>query len=265
MYNSTASEWQNTNLGVSVTPTLTGASTTLQNQPYTFTVSNHATYDAPAYFVGLYDGSGNLIRNNNDFTDNGDGTITGNMIAPLATYELRVKCQDFGDLQSEVATKALTVQQLGGTFRYWRMTGMITPHVNNWTYIKDWRLYSGASGPSGNTSYPASMTAHNAPIPYLASASYEYSSNYQAFQAFDSTMGGGWWSIGSSAGAANWLQIDLGSSTLIRSFSYLPQTLYVPETMTILASNTGAFTGEETTIIALTGLDSNDANRQQIG
>jgi hypothetical protein len=245
MYNSTASEWQNTNLGVSVTPTLTGPSTTLGGGFYTFTVSNHATYNDPAYFVGLYDGSGNLIRNNNDFTDNEDGTISGDMFAPVGTYELRVRCQDFGDLQSEIATKALTVEQFGGTYRYWRVRNIVGASGTN-IGLFNVRYYTGAN--QSGTTLPANMTSETTPTPYVVTKSYQQGTAYPAYKAYQTTTppyGGWWWLLSSSNVSAEWNQIDLGSSQAITSMTIGPWYVQSPTSVDIVASNTGAFTGEE--------------------
>ena len=265
MYNSTASEWQNTNLGVSVTPTLTGDASTLKNQSYTFTVSNHATYDAPAYFVGLYDGSGNLIRNNNDFTDNGDGTITGDMIAPVGTYELRVKCQDFGDLQSEIATKALTLVQFGDSFRYWKLTG-VTCANGNWWMLANMRLFDAAS--QSGTSYPGNMTSATTPSPYVIDTSNNYNATYPAWKALDAnTTTSFYWTIGSSNGPADWITIDLGSTIDVKSMTITAgnSSSYAPKGFELYGSATGVFGGEETLVHTASNLPAVSGQVTNIG
>ena len=254
MYNSTASEWQNTNLGVSVTPTLSGASAQLAGTLYTITISNHATYDDPAYFVEVYTGTTRVVINDN-VTDNQDGTLS--FAAPAAgTYQIRVKCQDFGDLQSEIATYALTTSQFGGTYRYWRITAVTSDGPTNYWGLWDLRFYTGA-GQTG-VQYPGNMTSDTNPSPYVASALHTYNSTYGPFRAFDSSINSFYWTIGSSSTQqqAQWLKLDLGSAVSISSMRYFiaGNVAYFPRSMSVEASDTGAFAGEETLIINADGL-----------
>ena len=266
MYNSVASKWQNTNLGVTVTPILTGSASTVGTLPYTITVSNHATYDDPAYFAEVYNGS-TLAVANSAITNNYDGTLTFNAPTAAGTYEVRVTCQDFGDLQSEVATKALTTTPFGGTFRYWRVKDAIAPNdggfingANRWA-LATLRFYSG-EGQTG-TAYPPNMTSATAPTPYVASSNHTYSASYAAWKAFDSTQNSTYWSLGAAyqSGAPGqfnvYLQIDLGSSIEIKSLTTLGMnsSAYQVGEFKLYGSNTGAFSGEETLILYAQGLD----------
>ena len=267
MYNSTAGEWQNTNLGVSVTPTLTGDSSTSSALTYVLTVSNHATYDDPAYFVEVYTGTTKVV-DNDDVIDNLDGTLS--FTAPAAgTHEIRVRCQDFGDLQSEIATKALTTAAFGGTYRYWRVANFAGNPTN--MGIKNIRFYS-AAGQTG-TAYPTNMTSGTAPTPFVATASYYYTPSgdtYAPWKAFDSNPSQTWvWMLGHSGTqlASDWVQIDLGSATSISSLTVGGWYSNQPSSFQILASSTGAFSGEETTIatVTTTGNSSDVSNIYNIG
>lgn len=209
MYNSVATEWQNTNLGVSVTPTLTGAASINSTLTYTLTVSNHATYDDPAYYVEVYTGS-TLVVANSAVTDNGDGTLT--FVAPAAgTHEIRVRCQDFGDLQSEIATKALTTSTFSVSGRYWRIK------VDGVILLSDWAMHTAVA--QGGTKYPTDMTSNVLPTPFVASGSYAYSATYDYFKAFDNQTQG-WWTLSSSSPTTDYLAIDLGASYTIKSFQF---------------------------------------------
>jgi hypothetical protein len=267
MYNSTASKWQNTNLGVSVTPTLTGLASASASLAYVLTVSNHATYDDPAYFLEVYTGSTKVV-DNDDVTDNLDGTLS--FTAPASgTHEIRVRCQDFGDLQSEIAVKALTTAAFGGTFRYWRVANFLGGPTN--MGIKNIRFYSGA-GQTG-TAYPTNMTSGTAPSPFVATASYYYTPSgdtYAPWKAFDNNAGSWVWFLGrnpASLLATDWVQIDMGSNTAISSLSVGAWYTIQPTQFQILASNTGAFSGEETTVatIATTGGASAVGNIYNVG
>jgi hypothetical protein len=219
MYNSVASKWQNTNLGVSVTPTLTGVAIGLVGLPYVITVSNHATYDDPAYFVEVYDGT-TLTVANSAVTDNQDGTLT--FAAPAAgTHEIRVICQDFGDLQSEIATKEIGTEDFGGTYRYWKLAEFTD---SNDTFGRvmtaNIRVYTG-SGATG-TEYPPEMTSAVLPTPYVVTSSFYYNDYYGDWKAFDyNATNTVWWTLGTqNALIDEWIKIDLGSSRSISSLKY---------------------------------------------
>ena len=252
MYNGTASEWQNTNLGLTVTPTLTGDSSAIGGGNYTLTVSNHAIYDDPAYFVEVYTGSTKVV-DNDDVTNNGDGTFT--FTAPAAgSHEIRVRAQDFGDLQSEIATKALTTTAFGGNFRYWKLTG-VTCTQGNWWMLANMRLFD-ATGQGGNA-YPANMTSDTTPTPYVTDTNNVYNASYPAWKAFDSnTVNSFYWAIGSTNGPADWLTVDLGSAYDIKSMTITAgnNATYAPTGFELYASATGVFGGEETLIYTATGL-----------
>ena len=175
-YNSTAGEWQNTNLGISVTPTLSGASTTNNTKIlYEFTVTNNSSYDLPAYKVVIKNSSGTVIYDMDslisgseviDIDTDDDGRPTGTIGIDISSstyffgssnngsqYTIEVQCQDFGDLESEVATLTVTVadppqiSMTASTYRYWRIKDF-----DNQVAFKDWRMYSGTN--QSGTVYP---------------------------------------------------------------------------------------------------------------
>ena len=238
MYNSTASEWQNTNLGISIAPTVA-----LQAAAYfggnvgEITISNHNTYDDPAYFVEIYDGA-TLLMGNDDFTKNTDGTINFTVPSNPGTYSLKIKTQDFGDLQSEVTTTSISFANFGGTYRYWRLktTGSHTLIAHFW-------LYSG-TGQTG-TNYSNNMTSDVLPTPKVASSSMNFS-GYESFKAFDNNANTHWWNL-TTTNSEDYVQIDLGTATaigslLIRTGGFIGTEAFV------YGSNSGAFTGEEVQI-----------------
>ena len=251
MYNSTASEWQNTNLGLTVTPTLSGASTGYATLQYTLTVSNHATYDDPAYYVEVYNTSGSVVVANSAITNNYDGTFTFALPSAAASYTIQVRAQDFGDLQSEIATKTITVSLLSLNYQYFRVTNFTGTASTNSIMIRDFRLYTSA-GQSG-TQLPPNMTSNTAPTPYVASGQGQYSASYDPYKAFDSSASSQWWNL-SGNNTTDYLQIDLGQAYTIKSFRFREgSTPYSWTGCTVQASNTGAFNGEEVEVV-LTGL-----------
>jgi len=250
MYNGTASEWQNTNLGLTVTPTLSGASTGYATLNYTFTVSNHATYDDPAYYVEVYNTSGSVVVANSAITNNYDGTFTFALPSAAASYTIQVRAQDFGDLQSEIATKTITVSQLSLNYRYFRVTNF-TGTAKTSVMIRDFRVYTSA-GQSG-TQLPPNMTSNTAPTPYVASGQGQFNASYDPYKAFDSSASSQWWNL-TGNNTTDYLQIDLGQAYTIKSFRFREgSTDYSWTGCTVQASNTGAFNGEEVEVV-LTGL-----------
>jgi hypothetical protein len=238
MYNSTASEWQNTNLGISIAPTVA-----LQSADYfggnlgEITISNHNTYDDPAYFVEIYNGA-TLLMGNDDFTKNTDGTITFTVPSNPGTYSLKIKTQDFGDLQSEVTTTSITFANFGGTYRYWRLKT-----TGSHTLVAHFHLFSGA-GQTG-TNYSNNMTSDVLPSPKVASSSMNFG-GYESFKAFDNNVNTHWWNL-TTTNSSDHVQIDLGTATAVNSL--LVRTAgFVGTEIFIYGSNSGAFTGEEVQI-----------------
>lgn len=245
-YNGTASEWQNTNLGISIAPTISyPAGTVYENFPVSFTITNHSSYDNPTYFFQIKSGA-TVIVDNDSFSVNGD-TVTFN--APSnGTYTLESRVQDFGDLASEVTSTSITITTLPA-FRYYRLTFVASSSSN---YLRDFRVYTG-SGQTG-TAYPPNMTSNTAPSPYVASGSGSYSTTYDPFKAFDnSPTGSGWWNLSQTPYTTAWVQIDLGSAVAISSVSFAMNVVYQTySSVKISGSNTGAFSGEEIDITSTT-------------
>ena len=257
-------EWQNTNLGLTVTPILSGVSVTTIGANYTLTVTNHAGYDDPSYFVEVYNGEA-LEVPNSLVTNNEDGTLEFTVPSTPANLQIRVRCQDFGDLQSEIATLDFTSEAFGGTFRYWRFAD-VTCVQGNWWMLANMRFYT-ASGQTG-TAYPANMTSDTAPAPYVVTQSNNYNASYPGWKSMDSGITSSfYWTIGSSDGPSDWVQIDLGSSINIASATITSGNGadYAPTGFTMYASNTGAFAGEETLIITQSGLPAAAGHTTNLG
>ena len=249
-YNGTASEWQNTNLGISVAPSISVSSTLYTAIPVTATLSaSSGTYDSPFFFAE--------VRNSTDTSTvvtNANITKTQTSITfsvPTAgSYKLRVKAQDFGDLESEWAYADITVTD--GLTRWLRIYGSgATSH----TFLYDVEFYTG-TGATG-TLYPTShMTSDNAPSPYVASSSGSYVT-YDPYKAFDSNpTSSGWWNLGVSPYNSWWLELDIGIHTVtIQSAKIIVRDPYYGgaggQTLYLKTSTTGAWAGEETTVDSL--------------
>jgi hypothetical protein len=248
-YNGTAGEFQNTNLGLTLTPTFS-VSNGVNFTAFTIvnvTITNWGNYDDAHIFAEVYDSLGALVVSNANISVNASGVITFTGPASGINYELRVSAQDFGDLASDTATLVFNTEAYGGTYRYWRWTEW--SGGDGHTLVKEIELRTGP-GQTG-LNYPAKMTSDIAPTPYVASTDYFYP-GYDAYKAFDDNINGSWWNLARPGGqAASWLQIDLGSSINIQSVR-LDTAGFSAASVNLYASDTGAFTGEQVFIDTFT-------------
>jgi len=225
-------------MDTSATPTLTVSGSTV-------TISNYSSYTEP--FVSV---------RGHGFTPSytqAAGVLTFSGLAfGDATIGLAVAEQD--KIQSKWAGGNLL-----GSFRYYRIQGL-TLVGSSGTYLREFTFYS-AAGQSG-TAYPSTMTADNAPTPYVVTSSYYYSSSYEDYKAFDGSYNG-WWTLGHTASqvATDWLQIDMGPTPpSIQSAKIDFNPSYYSSTLTLVGSNTGAFSGEEVTVFTQTGMSGGVVN-----
>ena len=228
MYNATASEWQNTNLGLTIDPSISsltsgGSSTIGAGGPVTVVVvPSSGSYQNPAYFAEVRNSTNTSTVITDANISRSGGTFTFTAPSSTGSYIFRVKVQDFGDLQSEFVNQSFTVSTPSGP-RYLRLSGSGgTTH----SMVMDLTFYTGA-GQTG-TVYPdqiGHMTSNTAPSPLVASSSGHYGSAYQDYEAFDSdttSTTGSWWNLAISSTYADWyLQLDLGAqiSSSIQSAS----------------------------------------------
>ena len=228
------------------TPSLTGLSTTGYG-PLSFTIDNFSSYTNPVFQVVVVDSASATKVDVEVITTDGDISINVPMDAAAGTATLKVRAQQFGDfIQSAEATTTFTQNSLN--FRYYRIRTVSSSGANSSNHmgIRDWRFYDEVN--FGGDAYPSNMTTDSLPSPYVASAGNTYSS-YNPYKAFDSSTSSMYWSIFASA-ANGWLQIDMGSSpdtmksARIKFYSSSNCTH-----ITLTASNTGSFSGEETTIL----------------
>jgi hypothetical protein len=147
------------------------------------------------------------------------------------------------------------------TYRYLRLT-FLSNRGGSYAEIPELRYLVGA------TAYPTvNMTSISTPSPLVASSSSHYTGTGDAsnsWSAFDGvTIIGnptyGWTSNGGVVG--EWLQIDLGSGNgitptglRITPWTSGGQSERLPTSFRIDGSNTGTFTGEQTTLKTMTGV-----------
>ena len=229
------------------TPTITSLSTTGYGT-VSFTIGNFAGYTNPVFQVVVVDSASATKVDQEVVTTDGDITISVPMDAAAGTATLKVRAQQFGDfIQSAEATTTFTQNSLN--FRYYRVRTVTSSGANSANHmgIRDWRFYDAVN--FGGTPYPSAMTSDSLPSPYVASAGNTYGT-YNPYKAFDNDISSSmYWSIFASA-ANGWLQIDMGSSpTTMKSARIKFYGSSNVTHITLTASNTGSFSGEETTLL----------------
>ena len=289
-YNGTSETWQNTNIGITLAPTLTNYNDrekVYAGHMMVFEITG--SYDQPSYEV---------IRVNPDTSETILSVITAkptvgvnlmraamtdvaliengvvNILMPdtAGTYTLKVRVQDFGDLPSEYTELEVVVEDVefnpsDVSGRHYRLTTLHeAANSSNQIYldkeklvsnvypqINEMRFHTSAAG--GGTAYPdVDMTSNTAPSPYVASASTVFinSATYQPWKSFDSSTSTFWW--GYTSAGSDWIQIDMGQTLTIKSLVIqMRQLNSVAYGFKIEVSDTGDFTGEETEIFHIDG------------
>jgi hypothetical protein len=221
------------------TPTITALADTYAAA--SLVVGNYASYTDVVFQCEVYVGA-TLIVSNALTTKNGATITWMDSSSLVGTRTVKLRAQEFGDyIQSAEATD--TYEKLAVSFRYFRLQGVDADGTFNklQTGIKDWRYYTALN--YAPTEYPSDMTTDALPTPFIASG-YNFSA-YSPFKAFDSNLGTWWWSLSVSTASLNHLTIDMGAQTTMLSGRILFYASHSQRHFSIMASNTGAFTGEE--------------------
>ena len=199
-YNGIAGKWQNTNLGLSLTPSLSA----IEGGYFGgyAKITNWGNYSQPVVQALIKSGSSTIITCSVDTS--GQITWSDSSSNYNFTRSLSVQIQDFGDIASEIVTASYVKQT--ASFRYYRWFAVsASSHV----LINDFRFYSGSAQTS--TAFPANMTNSGSPAPYVASASGFYV-GYPAWQAFDSSTATQWWNLSAPPYQGAFVSIDMGST-----------------------------------------------------
>ena len=207
---------------------------TLSTTGFRVTISNWSSYSSPTVqltgdgFQPIYTQAGSVLYITN---------------AGIGAHKVYVQITESGKITSDTAAASLTLP----TYRFYRMT--FEPSASGGgSVINEMKFYSGA-GQTG-TAYPTNMTSNNAPYPFVASQSGSGISPYLAFDG--STAATGYWGSGNST---DYLQIDMGTNVQILSMKMNLHSSYFPERITVKASRSGAFTGEEIVLLEMAGLN----------
>jgi hypothetical protein len=224
------------------TPTITALADTYGVA--SFVVGNYASYTNVTFECEVYVGA-TLIVANSLTTKDGATISWADASALSGTRTVKLRAQEFGDfIQSTEVTD--TYEKLATSFRYFRIQGVDVNGAASSLHmgVRDWRYYSAAN--YGGTAYPSNMTSNVLPTPFVASGYYySASGSYNPFKAFDSSTATWWWSLSVSSASLNHLTIDMGAQTTmlsgkVRFYSGMSLSYF-----SIMASNTGAFAGEE--------------------
>jgi|SaaInlV_100m_DNA_3_1039692.scaffolds.fasta_scaffold16386_1 hypothetical protein len=248
-YNGTASEWQNTNLGLSLTPTVTIPSTIYPSPTtVTITITNWSSYSSPAPWCEVENSSGTVVVASSAVTNNGDGTMTFASPSTAATYTLKVKVQDFGDLTSSIVSTSMVVSEAPSySYRYFRVGSLGYGSA----YLVTVEFYTSA-GFTG-TFYPPVMTSNSQTIGGVTYVLSGYTYNTTSYQLWKMTDISGWdptttgaWMLGASATQKSdgWV-FDLGATRDIASarlkwYTYNTPNTYHASPFTVYGSSDGS-------------------------
>ena len=223
-------------------------------------VGNFASYTNVTFECEVYVGA-TLIVANSLTTKDGATIGWADTSALSGTRTVKLRAQEFGNfIESAEATD--TYEKLATSFRYFRCQAVnINGSANNLHMgIRDWRYYTGAN--FGGTAYPSVMTTDSLPTPFVASGYFFGSSgSYSPFKAFDIGTSTWWWSLSVSSSALNHLTIDMGAQTTMLSGRIMFYSGQSADYFTLMASNTGAFTGEQ--VYLNTAILCNTSNQYQ--
>jgi len=111
----------------------------------------------------------------------------------------------------------------------------------------------------GGTRYPtAALTSNTSDANFTATRGFANSASYEAWKCFNLSVGGGWWTIGISSAADNWIQCEFDTAKTIESiYVDLYTTNHYANQLRVMGSATGAFAGEEDIIGTVSGLYEN--------
>lgn len=253
------------------------ASNTYGPQTLLIMAPTSGSYTQVTYNVTVENASGTVIIDNDEII-----VDTANPVAHVATWSdsspasdgtrtIRVKAQEFGD-QYDSSELTATYTKSDVQFQYYRIYGSNvagTPNASN-IGIREMELYSGA-GQSG-TKYPTETIGNtNSSTSYNATIGHLFSTNYDAYRAFDgnqiSTQA---WTLGiasnNSAGNYVGLEFNVGSTKypttaslpVIKSFRFRNYGNDNTGYYAMYGSTTGSFTGEEELLFVQDGTSNSD-------
>jgi hypothetical protein len=198
----------------------------------TIAVSNFSSYVFPTLTYYITDNAGNIVSSLLEATA-APLIISVNDLAGTSPHTVHVTAKEFGKTVSSESTASIPANTGSFTYRYYRISNVFANQG-----VAEWRLYTDYSQQGTDVSISA------------ITASYTRSATYSPDKAHDGSESTMWWTLGASG--AQWLRFDLGASPpTIKSMSISAESSSFALVDAVLeASNTGAFAGEEVTLVS---------------
>jgi hypothetical protein len=234
----------------SVTPTFTADSQIRFAQ--TITITNHASFTQGVQYKVVTSLGGTDF--DTQITTDSVINVSDNQVV-AGTRTITVTAQEYGDFY-ESAEATSTYTKASTAFRYYRAQATNadgTTRNKSSLGFEEFRLYSGA-GQTG-TQYPENLTSNTSGETngYYVDSDYTFSSaSYDYWRAFDSNVNSWHWTLVCPDADRNFsgFHFDATVFPTVPSVSSWRFKSYNPDTprVTLYGSNTGAFTGEETSL-----------------
>jgi hypothetical protein len=198
----------------------------------TIAVSNFSSYVFPTLTYYITDNAGNIVSSLLEATTS-PLSISVNDLAGTSPHTVHVTAKEFGKTVSSESTASIPANTGSFTYRYYRISNVFANQG-----VAEWRLYTDYSQQGTDVSISA------------ITASYTRSATYSPDKAHDGSESTMWWTLGSTG--AQWLRFDLGASPpTIKSMSISAEgSSFALVDAVLEASNTGAFAGEEVTLVS---------------
>jgi hypothetical protein len=197
----------------------------------TIAVSNFSSYVFPTLTYYITDNAGNIVSSLLEATTS-PLSISVNDLAGTSPHTVHVTAKEFGKTVSSESTASIPANTGSFTYRYYRISNVFANQG-----VAEWRLYTDYSQQGTDVSISA------------ITASYTRSATYSPDKAHDGSESTMWWTLGSTG--AQWLRFDLGASPpTIKSMSISGEDSFALVDAVLEASNTGAFAGEEVTLVS---------------
>jgi hypothetical protein len=197
----------------------------------TIAVSNFSSYVFPTLTYYITDNAGNIVSSLLEATTS-PLSISVNDLAGTSPHTVHVTAKEFGKTVSSESTASIPANTGSFTYRYYRISNVFANQG-----VAEWRLYTDYSQQGTDVSISA------------ITASYTRSATYSPDKAHDGSESTMWWTLGASG--AQWLRFDLGASPpTIKSMSIIGAPSFSLVDAVLEASNTGAFAGEEVTLVS---------------
>lgn len=198
----------------------------------TIAVSNFSSYVFPTLTYYITDNAGNIVSSLLEATTS-PLSISVNDLAGTSPHTVHVTAKEFGKTVSSESTASIPANTGSFTYRYYRISNVFANQG-----VAEWRLYTDYSQQGTDVSISA------------ITASYTRSATYSPDKAHDGSESTLWWTLGSTG--AQWLRFDLGASPpTIKSMSISAEgSSFALVDAVLEASNTGAFAGEEVTLVS---------------